>query len=142
MPRVSPARRFCLHVIAAGLLGVVLLWGCWLVLGAGIGTHICAHYTYVVGGENPQLDAWCNGRSWQNWLGVCLMAAAILFAGGWALAVATGRLLCLLLGAVLAGACVWSGLALPQTLAGPDQLSQLALVVLPVAGWRSRACRR
>jgi hypothetical protein len=124
MPGVSASPqvvRFQIGVLALGVVGAVLLWGCWLIYGAKIGTNICEHYTYAVGGANDNLRAWCEGRSWQGWLGDCLAAATFCLLVSTMLAMWKPRRGWLAVGALLAPIAVWAGFALPQTLAGPDR---------------------
>jgi hypothetical protein len=119
-----PLARLQIWVLAAAALGCLLFWGYWLVFGAGIGTHICEDYTYVQGGANPQLAAWCTGRSWRGWLDVCLLAATAIFTVGTGLALRSREPLWLACATILAAGAIWVGFALPQTLAGPATTSQ------------------
>jgi hypothetical protein len=127
MPRLadaSPLARIQIAVLAAAALGALLLRGSWLVLGVGIGTHICEHYTSVIGGSNERLRAWCTGHSSRSWLGWCLLAALAVFTAGTAVALSTARPDWLAPATVLAVTAIWAGFALPQQLAGPDTTTQ------------------
>ena len=124
MSQSPPVVRFQIGVLALGALGAVLLWGCWLIYEARIGTNICQHYTYVIGGANDNLRAWCEGRSWRGWLGGCLAAAGAALLFTTLLAMRTLRRGWLAVGALLAAVAVWAGFALPQTLAGPDRTTE------------------
>jgi hypothetical protein len=124
MSAPPPVVRFQIGVLALGALGAVLLWGCWLVYGARIGTNICQHYTYVIGGANDNLAPWCQGRSWRGWLGGCLAAAGAALLIATLIALRTLRTAWLAAGTLLAAVAVWAGFALPQTLAGPDRTTE------------------
>jgi hypothetical protein len=127
MPGMSAppaAVRFQIGVVALCAVGAVLLWGSWLIYGARIGTNICQHYMYVVGGANDSLAAWCEGRSWRGWLGGCLAAAAAALLVATLIALRTLRVIWLAVGTLVAAVAVWAGFALPQTLAGSDRTSE------------------
>jgi hypothetical protein len=119
MPGLDSARapgRIRILVFAAAALALVLLWGCWLVYGAGIGTQICES---SAGTElNPFVSQWCNGNSWQGWLGSCLAIATAGFAVGVCLALAYVHPAWLIAGTLVSAVAVWAGFALPQEVAG------------------------
>jgi hypothetical protein len=108
---------------AAVAFGLLLLWGIAIVW-SGVGTHVCEHYTYLSGGENEKLRAWCTGTSWRGWLGTCLLGAGAAYLIGLGVAWWTGRPLWLLPGSALAALGVWLGFALPQVLAGENAVAQ------------------
>jgi hypothetical protein len=112
--RASEQLRLALWFGAA--IALVLLWGCVLVYGIRYGTSICEDYTYTDGGTNPELDSWCNGKSWQGWLPTCLCFAAVSLVAGRLLAARWGRPP-IVVGALLACVALWAGVGLPQVLA-------------------------
>jgi hypothetical protein len=119
MPLLDPARpvaRLRILVFAAAALGLVLLWGCWLVYGARIGTQICVDYSG--GGLTPVLSQWCNGNSWRGWLGSWLAIAVVLFAAGAGLALATAQAAWIIPAMLLSAVAVWAGFTVPQEVAG------------------------
>jgi hypothetical protein len=121
MPVLGAARtvaRLRILVFAAAALGLVLLWGCWLIYGAGIGIAICRNYTGT--GVNPLLSQWCVGNSWRGWLGASLAIAASLLAAGAGLGLATGQAAWLVPSTLLAAVAVWVGFALPQEVVGAN----------------------
>jgi hypothetical protein len=121
MPVLGPARsaaRFRILVLAAAGLGLVLLWGCWLIYGAGIGTDICKSTS--PSGLSPLLSQWCDGNSWRGWLGSCLAIAATLFAAGVGLALGKTQAAWLVPSTLLSAVAVWLGFVLPQEVAGAD----------------------
>lgn len=118
MPLLDPARtiaRVRILVFAAGALALVLLWGCWLVYGAGLGTRICEGYS--AGEVNPLLSQWCNGDSWRGWLGSCLAIAATLLAVAVGLALVKAQAAWLIPGTLLSAIAVLAGFAVPQEVA-------------------------
>jgi hypothetical protein len=110
------AARIRILVFAAAALGLVLVWGCWLIYGAKVGTSICEDYTGA--GMSPLLSQWCAGNSWRGWLGSCLAIGAALLAAGAGLALATSEAAWLVPATLLSAVAVWVGFALPQEVAG------------------------
>lgn len=107
-------------MLAAASLGLILLWGCWLIYGAGVGVAICQQYP---GRElNPLLSQWCSGNSWRGWLGACVAIAGALFATGVAMAMARTQGAWLIPGTMLAVIAIWAGFTLPQEVAGANIL--------------------
>lgn len=120
-------------------LGLVLLWGC--AVGSSYGIHVCQHYTQFVGGRNPRLDDWCNGRSWHGWLSGCLLGSAAAFVAASICALRTGRAVWLIPGTLPAGVGVWLGFAWPQIAAGPNVVDPSATgpaAVRPLVGLAPR----
>jgi hypothetical protein len=103
-------------VFAAAALGLVLLWGCWLVYCAGIGSQICVNDPTAE--LNPTLLKWCSGNSWQGWLGASLAIAAAMFAASVGLALRQAQAVWLIPGTLLPAIAVWAGFAVPQEAVG------------------------
>ncbi len=106
--------RLTLAVLTAAAVGVVLIWGSWLILGAGIGgKDVCTDYVFQT---NPRLNDWCQGNSWEGWANAWGIAAFLIVAGARVLAGRRRSIWPIYAAIPLACAALWIGLAVPQVI--------------------------
>ncbi len=107
-------RRLSLAVLTAAAVGIVLLWGSLLVLGAGVGGEdVCTDYIFQ---SNPRLFDWCQGNSWQGWAPAWSIGAFLIVAGARVLAGRRRSAWPIYAAIPLACIAVWVGLAVPQVI--------------------------